>query len=186
MIFIHPSAEVDKTAKIGKNSKIWHQAQIRESVVLGRNCVIGKSVYIDHHVVIGDNCKIQNQVSIYHGVKIEKGVFIGPHVCFTNDKMPRAVRVDGKPKTTDDWKESKILVKEGASIGASSVIAPGIIIGKWAMVGAGSVVTRNIPDHGLVYGNPAKLKGYVCFCGRRLTERKGAYICPMCSYKLTV
>ena len=122
---------------------------------------LSKGVYVDFGVKIGDNVKIQNNVSVYHGVTIEDGVFVGPHVCFTNDKKPRAVNEDGSLKAADDWQVSKTIVKKGASIGANSTILPGITIGKFSLIGAGSVVTKDVPDYGLVYGNPAKLKGSV-------------------------
>lgn len=184
MTFIHQTAEIDKTAKIGKNSKIWHFALIREGVVLGKNCIIGKGVYIDHDVVIGDNCKIQNHVSIYFQTLIEKNVFIGPNACFTNDKIPRATSPVGKQKNKNDWKSEKIIIKEGASIGAGSIILPGITIGKWAMIGAGSLVSKNVPDYGLVYGSPAMTKGYVCPCGLKLIQKKSLLVCLKCDFKL--
>lgn len=167
---IHPTADVSPSAEIGSGSSIWHQAQVREGARLGRNCIVGKSVYIDLDVHIGDNCKIQNGVSIYHGVTLEHGVFVGPHACFTNDKLPRAVNPDGSLKSADDWTVSPTLVREGAAIGAHAVILPGVTIGRWAMVGSGAVVTGDVPDYGLVWGNPARLHGFVCPCGHRLQQ----------------
>lgn len=178
----HQTAEVSEKAKIGKNTAVWRHAHIRENAVIGNNCVIGKNVYVDFGVKIGNNVKIQNNSSVYHGVKIEDGVFIGPHVCLTNDKTPRAVNTDGTLKGSQDWKVSEILVKEGASIGAGAVILPGVKIGKYAMVGAGSVVTKDVPDYGLVYGNPAQLKGNVCKCGCRVSKA-GAIECNSCIRK---
>jgi acetyltransferase-like isoleucine patch superfamily enzyme len=165
---IHPTADVSPTAQIGAGSAIWHQAQVREGTRIGRGCILSKGVYVDAGVVLGDNVKVQNYVSIYHGVTIEDGVFCGPHCVFTNDKQPRAVNADGSLKAGDDWTLSETLVRTGASIGANSVIVCGVTIGAWAMIGAGSVVTRNVPDHGLVWGNPARLRGFVCACGQRL------------------
>ena len=164
-IYIHPTADVAENSKIGSDTKIWHQSQVRENAVIGNNCIIGKSVYIDSSVRIGDRCKIQNGVSIYHGVQLEDGVFCGPHCVFTNDLRPRAIDPDGALKTDNDWTVYNTLVRRGASIGASAVIVCGIEIGAWAMIGAGSVVTKDVPGHGLVYGNPARLHGFVCKCG---------------------
>ena len=184
--FIHKTASVSKEAKIGSKTKIWNYAQIREGVVIGNNCIISSYVYIDFNVRIGNNVKIQNRVSIYHGVTLEDGVFVGPHVCFTNDKLPRAVNPDLSLKNAEDWKVLKTLVKKGASIGAHSVILPGITIGEWAMIGSGSVVTKDVPDHALVFGNPARIKGFVCKCGEKLKlVKKGeegvVMKCPVCN-----
>jgi acetyltransferase-like isoleucine patch superfamily enzyme len=165
---IHPTAEVSKEVEIGDGTSIWNQAQVRERVRIGKNCIIGKGVYVDSGVLIGDNVKVQNNVSIYHGVKIDDGVFIGPHVCFTNDLRPRAVNPDGSLKSLDDWQVSETYVGRGAALGANSTIRCGIRIGEWAMIGSGSVVTKDIPAHGLVYGNPARLRGFVCSCGEKL------------------
>jgi UDP-2-acetamido-3-amino-2,3-dideoxy-glucuronate N-acetyltransferase len=169
---IHPTAEVSPHAEIGPGTRIWHQAQVRERARIGANCIVGKGAYIDFDVQIGDNVKIQNGVFVYHGVTIEDGVFVGPRVCFTNDTFPRAITPDGTLKTDADWEVGKILVRYGASLGAGSIILPDVIVGRFALVGAGAVVTRNVPDHGLVLGNPARLVGYVCRCGRRLRERQ--------------
>lgn len=167
---IHPTADVSDGARIGEGTSVWHFAQIREGATVGRNCIIGKGVYVDKGVSIGDNVKIQNHVSLYHGVTIEDGVFIGPHVCFTNDLRPRAINPDGSLKAADDWVLGETLVRYGASVGANAVIVCGLTIGRWAMVGSGSVVTRTVPDFGLVWGNPARLHGFVCACGERLAE----------------
>src|SRR3989338_7091766 len=127
---IHKTAEISDKAKIGKDTAIWHHSHVRENAKIGNNCIIGKNVYIDFDVEIGNKVKIQNNSSVYHGVKIEDGVFIGPHVCLTNDKNPRAINKDGSLKKGSDWQISKILVREGASIGAGSTILPSITIGK--------------------------------------------------------
>jgi len=170
--FIHPTAEVSPHAIIGPGVKIWHQAQVRERAQIGANCIIGKGAYIDFEVSVGPNSKIQNGVYVYHGATIEAGVFLGPGVILTNDRLPRAINPDGSLKTDADWEVSPILIKRGAAIGAGAVILPGVTIGKFAMVGAGAVVTRNVPDYGLVYGNPARLHGYVDERGQLVGQPK--------------
>ena len=168
--FVHPTAEVSPDATIGKNTRIWHHAQVREGVVIGENCNIGKGVYIDFDVKIGSGVKIQNYVSVYHGVVIEDDVFIGPSVTFTNDKHPRAWL----------WDESRLCktrVRKGASIGANATVVCGVEIGEYAMVAAGAVVTKDVPPHGLVMGVPATIVGFVCECGEKLDDD---FKCPAC------
>ena len=182
---IHATADVSVGAIVGDQTRIWHQVQIREGVHIGRNCILSKGVYVDSDVSIGDNVKIQNYVSIYRGVIIEDGVFVGPHVCFTNDISPRAITPDGSLKAAENWQLSKTLVRQGAALGANSTVVCGVTIGAWAMVGAGSVVTRSVPDYGLVWGNPARLHGYVCACGSKLAfaSRRIDWVsalCPVC------
>ena len=155
--FVHPTAFIEDNVTIGDNTKIWHQVQVRAGAKVGKNCIFGKSVFVDVNVTIGDNVKVQNFVSIYQGVTIEDDVFVGPHVCFTNDLLPRA--------TNQDWELIKTLVKKGASIGANSTIICGLTIGEHSMIGAGSLVSKNVPSFALVFGNPARLNGYVCYCG---------------------
>jgi acetyltransferase-like isoleucine patch superfamily enzyme len=178
--FIHPSADIDSSAVIGEDTKVWHLVQIRNGARIGRQCILGRGVYIDANVVLGDCVKVQNYVSIFDGVAIENGVFVGPHVVFTNDKMPRAVNPDGSLKGATDWTMSTTRIREGASLGANSTIVCGVTIGRWAMVGAGAVVTRDVPDFGLVVGNPARLIGYVCKCGQRIPDGVDpmTYQCP--------
>jgi acetyltransferase-like isoleucine patch superfamily enzyme len=177
---IHPTAEVEEGARVGEGTRIWRQAHVRTGAVIGAECNLGMGVFVDVDVVIGNRCKLQNRVSVYKGVTIEDGVFVGPHATFTNDKTPRAVTPDGEVATDDDWTVVPTLVREGAAIGAGAVVVPGITIGRWAMVAAGAVVTRDVPDHGLVMGNPARLRGYVCACGRRLGARGEAFHCAHC------
>ena len=143
---------------------------MRDGAIIGSDCMIHKGVYIDDKVDIGNNVKIQVNASIFKGVIIEDGVFIGPHVCFTNDKNPRAINPDGSNKKSGDWTISKTLVKYGASIGANATILPGITIGKWALVGAGAVVTHDVSDFGIVVGSPAKLIGYANENGERVKK----------------
>lgn len=182
---IHPTADVAPEARIGAGTRIWHQAQVREGAVVGAHCNIGKGVYIDRDVVVGDRVKIQNRASLYRGVTVEDGVYIGPHVSFTNDRYPRAVNPDGAPKTDDDWSVEPTLVREGASIGAGAVVLPGVTIGRWAMIGAGAVVTRDVPDHALATGNPARVTGRVCVCGRPLAREGDAWRCAACGRSYT-
>jgi len=151
---IHETAIVEEGAKIGDGTNIWHFVHIRKGANIGKKCNIGKDVYIDINVKVGDNCKIQNFATLYHGLTVGNDVFIGPHVCFTNDLYPRA-------KIWSDEKVAKTIVKDGASIGANSTIVAGITIGKYAMIGAGAVVTKNVPDYALVVGNPARVVGRV-------------------------
>ena len=168
-IFIHETANVSDKANIGNGTKIWINSQIREYAAIGENCIISKDTYIDTGVTIGSGVKIQNGVSVYHGVSIEDDVFVGPNVTFTNDRVPRAFN--------KEWQITPTLIKKGASLGANATIVCGVEIGEYAMVGAGSVVTKNVPAHGLVLGNPAKLIDYVCCCGQRIGE---ASLCPVC------
>jgi UDP-2-acetamido-3-amino-2,3-dideoxy-glucuronate N-acetyltransferase len=172
--FVHPEAEVSPEARVGVGTRIWRQAHIREFAQIGETCNIGKGVYIDARVQIGSRVKIQNHVSIFEGVTLEDGVFIGPHVCFTNDLAPRAITPTGELKGADDWEITPTLVKYGASIGAGAIILCGITIGEFALVGAGSVVTRDVAPHALVFGNPARQHGYVCRCARQLANVRKA------------
>lgn len=190
-IRIHETAEVSPKAEIGQGTSVWHQAQIREGARVGENCVIGKGVYVDTAVTIGHNVKIQNYACLFHGVTVEDGVFIGPHVTFTNDLQPRAINTDGRLKAADDWTLSPTLVQMGAAIGANATIRCGVRIGRWAMVGAGSVVTRDVPDYGLVWGCPARLHGFVCPCGEKLPELEerenmGIGTCRVCQQETQI
>lgn len=168
-IFIHPTAEVDDSAVIGNGTKIWNQAQVRNDAVIGENCIISKNVYIDEHVKIGNRVKVQNNVNVYHGVTVEDDVFLGPSMTFTNDMYPRAF--------STDWKITDTIVKKGASIGANATIRCGVIIGEYATIGSGSVVTKDVKPNALMAGNPAKQIGWVCNCGYKLDENGK---CPEC------
>lgn len=161
-VFIHPTAEVSEHANIGNGTKIWNLAQVREDCTIGEDCIISKNVYIDTKVVLGNRVKVQNNVNVYHGVEVEDDVFLGPSMTFTNDFYPRAFN--------SDWKITYTRVRKGASIGANATIVCGNTIGEYAMIGSGSVVTKDVPAHALVVGNPARQIGWVCKCGCKLDE----------------
>ncbi|WP_434743523.1 acyltransferase [Micromonospora sp. SH-82] len=152
-VFVHPSADVEEGARVGDGTKIWHLAHVRSTARVGSGCVIGRNVYVDAEVVVGDLVKIQNNVSVYQGVTLEDEVFVGPCAVFTNDFRPRA--------QNPDWKITPTLVRRGASIGANATLVCGIEVGEYAMIAAGSVVTRDVAPYQLVAGNPARPKGWV-------------------------
>ncbi len=179
---IHATAEVSPKARIGAGTRIWNYVQVREDVVIGENCIIGKNAYVDFGVKVGNNVKIQNNALLYHGLTVEDGVFIGPAACFTNDEFPRAITPEGGLKGNDDWEVGPTLIKYGASIGAGAFILPNVTVGRFALVGAGAVVTKDVPDHGLVLGVPARLVGYACRCGRRLVQKEEGWQCPKCGW----
>lgn len=169
MAIVHPSATVEDGAQIGATTRIWHLVQVRTGAIIGDECIIGRGCFIDGGAIIGHRVKIQNYVSVYHGVEIEDGVFVGPNAVFTNDKVPRAIEPDGSLKSATDWNVSRTLVRYGASIGANATIVCGVTIGRWAMIGSGAVVTRDVADYAVVVGNPARVIGTVDEAGNRLT-----------------
>jgi len=147
---------IGKNVLIGRGTKIWNDVQIESNVKIGKDCVVGSKVYIGPGVEIGSNVKIQNNSLIYEGSRIENGVFIGPNVILTNDNKPRAVNLNGRLRNKNEWNLQSVIIGEGASIGAGSILVAPIKIGVWAMVGAGSVVTKDVKDYSLVLGVPAK------------------------------
>jgi acetyltransferase-like isoleucine patch superfamily enzyme len=176
---IMPSADVDDRAEIGAGTSVWHLAQVRENAKIGENCVIGRGAYVGPGVPIGDNCKLQNYSLVYEPAVLEDGVFIGPAVVFTNDHYPRAVTPEGALKTGHDWEPVGVVVREGAAVGARSVCVAPLTIGRWALVAAGSVVTKDVPDFALVAGVPAKRIRWVGKVGEPLEDRgEGLFVCP--------
>jgi UDP-2-acetamido-3-amino-2,3-dideoxy-glucuronate N-acetyltransferase len=176
--FVHESSFVDQPCRIGQGTKIWHFCHIMKDSVIGEGCNIGQNVVISSGCVIGNNVKIQNNVSVYTGVILEDDVFCGPSMVFTNVINPRS-HVPRK----NEFKET--LVKRGATIGANATILCGVILGQYCFVGAGSVVTRDVPDYAIIYGSPAHLRGWMCSCGLKLvgmglTESTDGTMCQSC------
>lgn len=184
---IAQNISVSNAANLAANISIWDFSQVRENAVIGENSVIGSYVYIDANVQIGENCKIQNRALIYDPAIIHDGVFIGPGVILTNDKNPRAISVSGELKKTSDWEKVGVEVFEGASIGSGAICIAPVRIGRWAQVGAGSVVTKDVKDFALVVGNPAVQVGWVGRPGKKLVTDNGIdFKCPVLgtSYQL--
>ena len=175
--FVHESSYVDEGCQIGEGTRIWHFSHVMSGAVIGRRCNIGQNVVISPDVRIGDNVKIQNNVSVYTGVILEDDVFCGPSMVFTNVVNPRS-HVSRK----DEYRET--IVRRGASLGANATVVCGHTIGRYAFIGAGAVVTRNVPDYALVVGNPGRIAGWMCECGVKLangTQPPATATCPACS-----
>lgn len=176
---VHSSAHLSESAVVGQDTQIWNHAQIRENVKIGSNVIIGTGVYIGPGVVVGDRSKIQNLAQIYEPACLEEGVFIGPAVILTNDKIPRSINTDKSQKNKSDWKPVGVTIRQGASIGAGTVCIAPIEIGEWAMIGAGSVVTKNVPNFALFVGNPARFVCWISRTGATLEKvATNKYMCP--------
>lgn len=173
-LFVHPTSIIDEDVEIGEGTKIWHFSHIQSGARIGKNCSFGQNVNVSNNVHIGDGCRVQNNVSLYEGVELQDYVFCGPSCVFTNDLTPRAKY----PKGHAGYK--KTIVEEGASIGANATIICGHRIGRWALIGAGAVVTSNVPAHALMIGVPARRVGWVCECGAVLTD---SLLCSRCGRK---
>lgn len=177
--FVHPSAIVDEGATVGEGTKIWHFSHVCAGASIGRGVVLGQNTYVAPTAVIGDGCRIQNNVSIYDGVVLSKDVFVGPSVVFTNVRTPRA-HVSRK----DEYEET--FIQQGASIGANATIVCGVEVGSYAMIGAGSVITRSVDPFALVAGNPLRTLGWVCQCGVRLPRDHQRMLCAHCGAQYMV
>jgi acetyltransferase-like isoleucine patch superfamily enzyme len=173
---VHETAIVEDGAEVGAGTSVWHHAHIRAGARVGKDCVIGKNVYVDIHAEVGDRCKLQNNVSVYHGVHIGDDVFVGPSATFTNDLVPRAFNTE--------WKVVDTHVLDGASIGANATIVCGVTLGHYSMIAAGATVTKDVADHQLVAGTPARHLGWVCRCGTVISREirpPAELVCPNCA-----
>ncbi|MEV6302513.1 acyltransferase [Actinoplanes sp. NPDC051861] len=178
-VTVAPTADVDPRATIGAGTRIWHLAQIREDAVLGSGCNIGRGAYVGPGVIAGSNVKLQNHALVYEPARLGDGVFVGPAAVLTNDEYPRAVTPDGRLKGGDDWTAVGVTIGDGASIGARAVCIAPVTVGRWALVAAGAVVTKDVPDFALVVGVPARRVGWVGRAGHPLTAKgDGVWVCP--------
>lgn len=175
--FVHESSYVDEGCEIGEGTKIWHFCHVQSGARIGKGCSLGQNVNVSNNVIVGDGCKLQNNVSLYEGVELEDNVFCGPSCVFTNDLTPRAKY----PKGRANYKRT--LIREGASVGANATIVCGHTVGRCALIGAGAVVACNVPDFALMLGVPARIAGYACRCGERMSFENGAAECSACGRK---
>jgi UDP-2-acetamido-3-amino-2,3-dideoxy-glucuronate N-acetyltransferase len=176
---VSASADIDPRSEVGDGTTVWHLAQVREYARVGRNCNLGRGSYVGPGVHMGENCKLQNYALVYEPARLGDGVFIGPAAVLTNDEYPRAVTPEGRLKDGDDWTAVGVEVGDGASIGARAVCVAPVRIGRWALVAAGSVVTKDVPDFALVVGAPARQVGWVGHAGAPLVPKgDGRFNCP--------
>jgi acetyltransferase-like isoleucine patch superfamily enzyme len=176
---IDQTAQVEPGAVLGERVQVWQWSKVRTGATVGSGTKIGGGVYVGANVTIGKNCKIENGAQLFEGASLADGVFVGPGVILANDKNPRAVSKDGELLNDEDWLLQGVHLCSGASIGASAVVLPGVVVGSWAVVGAGAVVTRDVADHSIVVGNPARFVGHACRCGRALRDAA----CAICGDK---
>ena len=182
--FVHELALIEHDVVLGPGTRVWAHAHVRTGARIGAACVIGAGATVDTGVIIGDRCKVQNAALLYSGVQLGDGVFVGPAAVLTNDRVPRAVNPDGAVRSPADWHRDRIVVDDGASIGANATVVAGVRIGSWSMVAAGAVVTRDVPAHALVAGVPARRIAWVCACGER-AEGDGEISCAACGRRFT-
>jgi len=180
-IFIHKTAEVEEGAEIGKGTKVWNNSQVRKGAQIGEDCVIGHNCFVDSTAKLGKGVKLESNVDVWDLVTLEDYVFAGPSAVFTNDLNPRAKYPKKEYPQYGKWLPT--LVKEGATIGANATIVCNNIIGKWAMIGAGAVVTKDVSDYALVVGNPARVVGWVCECGNKIEFDNDKAVCQTCQRK---
>lgn len=181
---IHPTADVSPNAQIGEGVTVWQYAQVREDCVIGKNVIIGRGVYIGNGVKIGTNSKIQNYALVYEPAILEEGVFIGPGAILTNDEFPRAINPNSSQKNSSDWNSVGVTIREGASIGAGSICIAPVEIGAWALVAAGSTVTKDVPAFALMVGSPARRVRWVGKAGLPLIDDgAGRFMCPQTGTK---
>ncbi len=175
---IHKTVEIEEGAVIGEGTTIWNNSQVKKGAVIGENCTIGHNCFIDNGAKLGKRVKLESNIDVWDKVIIEDYVFVGPSVVFTNDLNPRAEYPKKEYSEYGEWKST--LIKEGATIGANATILCGIEIGNYAFIGAGAVVTKNVPNYGLVMGNPAKIQGWMCECGNKIKFKNNKGVCEVC------